>query len=396
MFKKSLVFVLAAALSFAALGCDDDDNSSDSSNDSGITEADCASKGMVLDQAKGACVAKDNSGDDSKTDGGSTDGGSTDTETPVAGADCDVNSYAGGCSADKMKRYYCGSDGKLVEIECASGGCVVNGNNSSACGSTGTACDASTYTPKCSDDGKTAQVCHNGVEKTWTCAETCSLDSTQANGVYCPKTSSGSDSSSTCGESFTPSCSTDGKTAQVCHNGVEKTWTCAETCRLDSTQTNGVYCPKTSSGGSDSGSDSSETLSDCAIVEAGQDCTKCTPVCQDGAAYLCNTKDGKTMKWENCDKTCSVSGTSVTCEANCTGEKVTTGGEAGNCCDPTQYEPTCSGIGATAGLRCSAYKSDDSGTAGVVKAWSCDEGVKCTISKDNPDYPKGYLSCNAN
>lgn len=84
------------------------------------------------------------------------------------------------------------------------------------------------------------------------------------------------------------------------------------------------------------------------------------------AGNVCGTNEDGTI---NCPKESTT---------ECTGEKLTSGGVAGNCCDVENYEPA--GCVDNAGLRCS---SD-----GIIKAWTCKAGETCTY-----DSAKKWYSC---
>ena len=84
------------------------------------------------------------------------------------------------------------------------------------------------------------------------------------------------------------------------------------------------------------------------------------------AGNVCGTNEDGTI---NCPKESTT---------ECTGEKLTSGGVAGNCCDAEKYEPA--GCVDNAGLRCS---SD-----GIIKTWTCKAGETCTY-----DSAKKWYSC---
>ena len=79
---------------------------------------------------------------------------------PTAGAACS-ESYDGGCSSDRKKRYYCGPEGKLIEKVCTGNtACVVMGNNSSQCiDESAATCTKETYDAGCSSDKSVGTFC---------------------------------------------------------------------------------------------------------------------------------------------------------------------------------------------------------------------------------------------
>ena len=194
-----------------------------------------------------------------------------------------------------------------------------------------------------------------------------------------------------CSDDDSDSCKTgekrcDGNNAQICVNGNwSKGTPCANGCD-EATKA----CKK------DGGSDP--------IPEVGSPCDKSTfqQVCINGGANALVCWDDVVKQWNcanndckaNADKPLQVicaKGESKPTETTCTGEKVTTGGAVGTCCDKDTYQQTCIDGNAHA-LVC---------WDGAVKQWDCANN-DCKANTEKPlqvvcakgDSEPGTTQCN--
>ena len=303
---------------------------------------------------------------------------------PVAGASCDKNTYEGGCNADGSKRYYCGSDGKLVEKTCNTGTtCVVKGNNSSTCENAGETEDCkpggTVYCNKvCKADGSEGYYYSKGEVHTVSCPN---KDCTTANGkVECsggstPEPGDEPVAGAPCNiNTYEGGCSSDGSRRYYCGNNgqlVEKACNAGTSCVVNGN--NSSTC-KTNVVNPEPGDE----------PVAGASCDKASyegGCSSDGSKrYYCGN-DGKLVE-KACSTgyTCTVNGNnSSSCvKANtCKGDTVTTGGTPGtSCCDAKTYQVSCTNNNANA-LICSG---------GTVKEWTCANNV-CSVSDNKVDCP---------
>lgn len=182
-----------------------------------------------------------------------------------------------------------------------------------------------------------------------------------------------------CSDDDSDSCKTgekrcDGNNAQICVNGNwSKGTPCANGCD-EATKA----CKK------DGGSDT--------IPEVGSPCDKSTfqQVCINGGANALVCWDDVVKQWNCANNDCKantekplqvICAKGDTQPTTCTGEKVTTGGEEGACCDAATYQVSCINENANA-LICAK---------GAVKKWTCKDNI-CSVGSDNKvkcDNPNG-------
>ena len=216
-------------------------------------------------------------------------------------------------------------------------------------------------------DGNNAQICVNG---NWSKGTPCADGCDKATGV-CKEKAPATGACTTAGEKR---CS--GKQLQECKDG---NWSKLEDCAISCDEATKA-CKK------DGGSDT--------IPEVGSPCDKSTfqQVCINGGANALVCWDDVVKQWNcanndckaNADKPLQVicaKGESKPTETTCTGEKVTTGGEEGACCDAATYQVSCINDNANA-LICAK---------GAVKKWTCKDNI-CSVGSDNKvkcDNPNG-------
>ena len=298
--------------------------------------------------------------------------------------------------------------------------CVTSGGNPGDC------CDEETYENTCISDNANALVCLNGKIKKWTCADShCAVTN---NEVDCPKPDNGGSDCVTIGgtvgdcckyNSYTPSCINSNANALVCAQGKIKQWDCADhTCSVEGKS---VYCPEdtqacvTEGGepgdccdeelyaGSCSGNtgllclEGTVVANDCESLgleclwgfcfdfsqpdcpttggEAGDCCdeTEYQPTCINGNANALVCKNGSVKQWTCAGNACSVNGTEVNCPDPC----VTTGGNVGDCCNASKYEVSCINGNANA-LVCAQ---------GKVKQWNCANNT-CSVADNKVNCPE--------
>lgn len=216
-------------------------------------------------------------------------------------------------------------------------------------------------------DGNNAQICVNG---NWSKGTPCANGCDKATGV-CKEKAPDTGACTTAGEKR---CS--GKQLQECKDG---NWSKLEDCAISCDEATKA-CKK------DGGSET--------IPEVGSPCDKSTfqQVCINGGANALVCWDDVVKQWNcanndckaNADKPLQVicaKGESKPTETTCTGEKVTTGGEEGACCDAATYQVSCINENANA-LICAK---------GAVKKWTCKDNI-CSVGSDNKvkcDNPNG-------
>lgn len=213
-------------------------------------------------------------------------------------------------------------------------------------------------------DGNNAQICVNG---NWSKGTPCANGCDKATGVC--KDDNKPEACTTAGEKR---CS--GKQLQECKDG---NWSKLEDCK-DSCDEATKACKK------DGGSDP--------IPEVGSPCDKSTfqQVCINGGANALVCWDDVVKQWNCANNDCKANADKplqVICAkgdtqpTTCTGEKVTTGGEEGTCCDAATYQVSCINENANA-LICAK---------GAVKKWTCKDNI-CSVGSDNKvkcDNPNG-------
>ena len=225
-------------------------------------------------------------------------------------------------------------------------------------------------------DGNNVQICVNG---NWSKGTPCADGCDKATGV-CKEKAPDTGACKTAGEKR---CS--GKQLQECKDG---NWSKLEDCK-DS-------CDEATKACKDGGSGT--------IPEVGSPCDKSTfqQVCINGGANALVCWDDVVKQWNcanndckaNADKPLQVicaKGESKPTETTCTGEKVTTGGAVGTCCDKDTYQQTCTDGNAHA-LVC---------WDGAVKQWNCANN-DCKANTEKPlqvvcakgDSEPGTTQCN--
>lgn len=213
-------------------------------------------------------------------------------------------------------------------------------------------------------DGNNAQICVNG---NWSKGTPCADGCDKATGV-CKDDNKPKD----CKTAGEKRCS--GKQLQECKDG---NWSKLEDCAISCDEATKA-CKK------DGGSDT--------IPEVGSPCDKSTfqQVCINGGANALVCWDDVVKQWNCANNDCKANADKplqVICAkgdtqpTTCTGEKVTTGGEEGACCDAATYQVSCINENANA-LICAK---------GAVKKWTCKDNI-CSVGSDNKvkcDNPNG-------
>lgn len=214
-------------------------------------------------------------------------------------------------------------------------------------------------------DGNNAQICVNG---NWSKGTPCANGCDKATGV-CKEKAPATGACTTAGEKR---CS--GKQLQECKDG---NWSKLEDCKGS--------CDEATKACKDDGGSGT-------IPEVGSPCDKSTfqQVCINGGANALVCWDDVVKQWNCANNDCKANADKplqVICAkgdtqpTTCTGEKVTTGGEEGACCDATTYQVSCINDNANA-LICAK---------GAVKKWTCKDNI-CSVGSDNKvkcDNPNG-------
>lgn len=212
-------------------------------------------------------------------------------------------------------------------------------------------------------DGNNAQICVNG---NWSKGTPCANGCDKATGV-CKDDNKPKD----CKTAGEKRCS--GKQLQECKDG---NWSKLEDCAIS--------CDEATKACKDGGSET--------IPEVGSPCDKSTfqQVCINGGANALVCWDDVVKQWNCANNDCKANADKplqVICAkgdtqpTTCTGEKVTTGGEEGACCDAATYQVSCINENANA-LICAK---------GAVKKWTCKDNI-CSVGSDNKvkcDNPNG-------
>ena len=248
--------------------------------------------------------------------------------------------------------------------------------------------------------GKQLQECKDG---NWSKLEDCK-DSCDEATKACKK-DGGSDPipevGSPCDKStFQQVCINGGANALVCWDDVVKQWNCANNdCKANADKPLQVICAK---GDTQPTTCTGEKVTTGGAV--GTCCDKDTyqQTCIDGNAHALVCWDGAVTQWNCANNQCSANtekplqvvcakGESKPTETTCTGEKVTTGGAVGTCCDKDTYQQTCTDGNAHA-LVC---------WDGAVKQWDCANN-DCKANTEKPlqvvcakgDSEPGTTQCN--
>lgn len=214
-------------------------------------------------------------------------------------------------------------------------------------------------------DGNNAQICVNG---NWSKGTPCANGCDKATGV-CKEKAPETGACTTAGEKR---CS--GKQLQECKDG---NWSKLEDCTGS--------CDEATKACKDDGGSGT-------TPEVGSPCDKSTfqQVCINGGANALVCWDDVVKQWNCANNDCKANADKplqVICAkgdtqpATCTGEKVTTGGEEGACCDAATYQVSCINDNANA-LICAK---------GAVKKWTCKDNI-CSVGSDNKvkcDNPNG-------
>lgn len=214
-------------------------------------------------------------------------------------------------------------------------------------------------------DGNNAQICVNG---NWSKGTPCANGCDKATGV-CKEKAPETGACTTAGEKR---CS--GKQLQECKDG---NWSKLEDCTGS--------CDEATKACKDDGGSGT-------TPEVGSPCDKSTfqQVCINGGANALVCWDDVVKQWNCANNDCKANADKplqVICAkgdtqpTTCTGEKVTTGGEEGACCDAATYQVSCINDNANA-LICAK---------GAVKKWTCKDNI-CSVGSDNKvkcDNPNG-------
>ena len=247
--------------------------------------------------------------------------------------------------------------------------------------------------------GKQLQECKDGNwSKLKDCKDSCD-EATKA----CKDGGSGTipEVGSPCDKStFQQVCINGGANALVCWNDVVTKWNCANNdCKANAEKPLQVICAK---GDTQPTTCTGEKVTTGGAV--GTCCDKDTyqQTCIDGNAHALVCWDGAVTQWNCANNQCSANtekplqvvcakGESKPTETTCTGEKVTTGGAVGTCCDKDTYQQTCTDGNAHA-LVC---------WDGAVKQWNCANN-DCKANTEKPlqvvcakgDSEPGTTQCN--
>ena len=250
--------------------------------------------------------------------------------------------------------------------------------------------------------GKQLQECKDG---NWSKLEDCK-DSCDEATKACKK-DGGSDTipevGSPCDKStFQQVCINGGANALVCWDDVVKQWNCANNdCKANADKPLQVICAKGESKPTETTCTGEKVTTGGAV---GTCCDKDTyqQTCTDGNAHALVCWDGAVTQWNCANNQCSANtekplqvvcakGESKPTETTCTGEKVTTGGAVGTCCDKDTYQQTCTDGNAHA-LVC---------WDGAVTQWNCANN-QCSANTEKPlqvvcakgDSEPGTTQCN--
>ena len=249
--------------------------------------------------------------------------------------------------------------------------------------------------------GKQLQECKDG---NWSKLEDCK-DSCDEATKACKDGGSGTipEVGSPCDKStFQQVCINGGANALVCWDDVVKQWNCANNdCKANADKPLQVICAKGESKPTETTCTGEKVTTGGAV---GTCCDKDTyqQTCIDGNAHALVCWDGAVTQWNCANNQCSANtekplqvvcakGESKPTETTCTGEKVTTGGAVGTCCDKDTYQQTCTDGNAHA-LVC---------WDGAVKQWNCANN-DCKANTEKPlqvvcakgDSEPGTTQCN--
>ncbi len=417
MLNKKLVLVWMALSCLGFVACDDGDESRETpvctenaKQCQGANLLVCHDNAWHVDQncAKG-CNAGACLGDDTKPP--------VDDETDDKPGDqpkdglpaCKANSQsecAKSCSSDRKMGYYW-YNGELLTTNCEKyADCVVDDGfvkcsgefkPKTEGGEVGDKCNSDKYTQTCINDGKNALVCWDGRVTQWDCEEKCNdagynplvplqVECKKKVALPCddPVTTGGIPGVDCCvKENYLQTCSADGKHAYVCWDDHVTEWRCSscDDAGWSVEVPLQIYCEPFEK-------------TDCPLVAAGTTCDSCNGVCNDdkSAAYFCS--NGSMMVTACADNSCSVVDGKATCGklAACQ-NPVSTKGNFGDCCDHSNYKPSCDGL---SGYRCSASTNQ-------VKVMSCKntcevlegDAMKPYLKADESveQYPAGYIRC---
>ena len=249
--------------------------------------------------------------------------------------------------------------------------------------------------------GKELQECKDG---NWSKVEDCAISCDEATKA-CKDGGSGTipEVGSPCDKStFQQVCINGGANALVCWDDVVKQWNCANNdCKANADKPLQVICAKGESKPTETTCTGEKVTTGGAV---GTCCDKDTyqQTCIDGNAHALVCWDGAVTQWNCANNQCSANtekplqvvcakGESKPTETTCTGEKVTTGGAVGTCCDKDTYQQTCTDGNAHA-LVC---------WDGAVKQWNCANN-DCKANTEKPlqvvcakgDSEPGTTQCN--
>ena len=315
-------------------------------------------------------------------------------DSTVAGASCDPGTYYGACSDDFTKRYYCGKDNTVVENSCNNGCDPASlGNNGSKCksggggggsdlkegGNVGDACDRNVYKQTCINSGANALVCWDNKVAQWNCKDSqcqdAGYDPQKPLQVNCPKDSSGSgggDPSNTLpnpkGDSTVSGASCDpGTYYGACSDDFTKRYYCGkDNTVVENSCNNGCDPASLGNNSSKCKSGGGSTCTGEKVTTGGTAGESCCDTatyqvsCINSNANALICSGGTVKQWDCANSQCSVADNKVTCPQP--------GAEA---CDPATYVPSCES--AALGHRCSS--------SGSVADWTCKTGT-CTVHTD--------------
>ena len=337
--SKKLLALLVAVSTCCAFGCSDDDSDSCKTGEKrcdGNNAQICVngnwSKGTPCangcDKATGVCKEK----------------------APETGACTTAGEKR--CSGKQLQEC---KDGNWSKLEDCTGSCdeatkaCKDDGGSGTTPEVGSPCDKSTFQQVCINGGANALVCWDDVVKQWNCANNdckanadkplqviCAKGDTQPTTCTGEKVTTGGEEGACCdAATYQVSCINDNANALICAKGAVKKWTCKDN--------------------------------------------------------ICSVGSDNKVKCDNPNGTGGGSGTGGSQPTTCTGEKVTTGGAVGTCCDKDTYQQTCTDGNAHA-LVC---------WDGAVKQWNCANN-DCKANTEKPlqvvcakgDSDQGTTQCN--
>ena len=289
-----------------------------------------------------------------------------DDDNNDGGSSCTANT----CNGSKLQ--ICGGGKVVLEKDCGALGC--NAMLGQCNSSSQPTCDTATVSAQCTSLGQVFD------------AASCSC---KPNGTVDPNPNPGTGVvGSACDRNtYKQTCINNGANALVCWDDVVTKWDCSGGCLdagYDPAKPLQVNCWRSSPCGCDPSNTLSNPKGDLTVSGASCDPGTYYGACSDDFTkrYYCG-KDNTVVE-NSCNNGCdpaSLGNNSSKCKSGggstCTGEKVTTGGTAGeSCCDTATYQVSCINSNANA-LICSG---------GTVKQWDCKDS-QCSVADNRVTCP---------